>query len=394
MHTRVHKYKFIRIRPLEHFIDWLTVHQDYPEPLPILGDRACVWFDAVTNEYLHLTSPSYKHEGSFSTSIQIKVSGNRLTISGNPSRIDRQENLFGFKTIDDCILVYNRILLTYGLPPLTKCTKVWHGTPDKKGKFQTFTDGAVIQEIHITSNKSVGHRLEDDYIKGISTLSFRNSNPRLHANGKTCDWLTKAGKGGRLIYPSVYNKGFELRLHSLPKILRKFGADSDEYRYLLQVIEYCEQHGVCRFELKIKSEFLSRENCRYYGLFDTYIFKNLIKDFCALDGKLQVESMNIETITSRLIREGVCSDVRAANTTSLYAINWMHGHVYDLSKKQAQTHRARLRKIGIDIARPCDHSKFSLVNVVSTQTIFTRTLDVPEWYQLPAANSHLSLVRN
>lgn len=376
-----------------YFFDWLTVHQDYPHPLPLIGNRACVWFDATTDEYLQTTSPSYKHEGSFSTSIQIKVSGNRLTISGNPSRIDRQENLFGFKTMEECIAVYNRILLTYGLPPLTKCTRVWHGSPDKKGKFTTFTDGAVIHESHITSNKAVGKKLEDDYIKGISTLSFRNSIPRLHTNGKTCDWLTKTGKGGRLIYPSVYNKAFELRLHALPKILRKFGAESPEYAYLMQVIEYCELHGVVRFELKIKSEFLSRENCRYYGLFNESIFSNLITEFCSLDGKLQVEAMNLETIGERLLREGVVSDVRAANTTSLYAINWMHGRVYDLSKSQTQTHRARLRKIGIDIARPCDQTKFSLINVVSTQTIFIRTLEVPEWYQMPAANTQLSLVR-
>jgi len=382
-----------------YFIDWLTVHQDYHDPLPLIGDRACVWFDATTNEYLHTASPSFKHQGSFSTSIQIKVSGNRLTISGNPSRIDRQENLFGFATIEDCIRVYNRILLSYGLPPLTKCTRIWHGTPDKTGKFSTFSDGAVIQEIHITSNKSVGQKLEDDYIKGISTLSYRNSIPRLHTNGKTCDWLTKTGKGGRLIYPSVYNKAFELRLHALPKILRKFGPESLEYAYLMQVIEYCELHGVVRFELKIKSEFLSRENCRYYGLFDTTdycgedsLFTSLITEFCALDGKLQVEAMNLETIGERLLREGIVNDVRAANTTSLYAINWMHGRVYDLSKSQTQTHRARLRKIGIDIARPCDQTKFSLINVVSTQTIFTRTLEVPEWYQMPSANTQLSLV--
>lgn len=375
------------------FIDWLTVHQDYDKPLPFLGDRACVWFDAVTNEYLHVTSPSHKHEGSYSTSIQIRISGNRITISGNPSRIDRAENLFGFKTLEECIAVYNRILLSYGLPPFTKCTRVWHGSPDKHGKFMTFTDGAVIQEIHITSNKSVGKGLEDDYIKGISTLSFRNSIPRLHTNGKTADWLTKTGKGGRLVYPSVYNKAFELALHALPKTLRKYGADSPEYAYLQQVIAYCLEHGVVRFELKIKSEFLSRENLRFYGLFDNSAFEPLINDFCALDGKLQVEAMNLETIGSRLIREGVVNDVRAANTTSIYAINWMHGHVYDLSKKSIQTHRSRLRKIGIDIARPCDQTKFSLINVVSTQTIFTRTLDVPAWYQMPAANTQLQLVR-
>lgn len=379
---------------MDYFIDWLTVYQDYPFELPLLGNRGCLWFDVETQEHLRVSCPSHTHDGSFSTSIQIRVSGNRLTVSGNPSRIDRTDNLFGFKTLEECIAVYNRILLTYGLPPLSKCTRTWHTSCDKSGKSNVFTDGAVFQEIHITSNKSVGKGMEDDYLKGLSTLSYRNSIPRLHTNGKTADWLTKTGKGGRLIYPSVYNKAFELALHALPKILRKFGQDSAEYQYLSDVIRYCADEGVVRFELKIKSEFLARENCRFYGLFDIGAFALLNAEFCALDGKLQVESMNLETISERLMREGVCGNLKAANISTLYAIEWMHGKTFDLNKSRVKTHRARLRKIGIDIARPCDLTKFSMVNVVSTQTIFTRKLDVPAWYRMPAANTHLHLVES
>ncbi len=379
---------------MDYFIDWLTVHQDYPFELPLLGDRGCLWFDVHTHESLKISCPSHTHEGSFSTSIQIRVSGNRLTVSGNPSRIDRTDNLFGFKTLEECISVYNRILLTYGLPPLTKCTRTWRSTCDKSGKFNVFTDGAVFQEIHITSNKSVGKGMEDDYLKALSMLSFRNSIPRLHTNGKTADWLTKTGKGGRLVYPSVYNKAYELSIHALPKILRKSGQDSAEYKYLSDVIRYCADNGVIRFELKIKREFLARENCRFYGLFDICAFALLNSEFSGLDAKLQVESMNLETISDRLIREGVCDNRKAANISTLYALEWMHGKIFDLSKSQVKNHRARLRKIGIDIARPCDLTKFSIVNVVSTKTIFTRNLDIPSWYRMPSANTYLQLVKS
>jgi hypothetical protein len=374
------------------FIDWLNIHQDYPYELPIVGDRGCLWFDPTSDEVLAVTSPAFCHKGSFSTSIQIKVSGNRITIKGNPSRVNRIDNLFGFKTVDECIPVYNQILLSYGLPPLSRCTRAWQTQCDKSGKFSVFSDGAVITELHVTANKSVGEGNEDSYIKAISTLSYRNSIPRLHTNGKTADWLTKTGAGCRLIYPSVYNKAYELALHSLPKIRRMFGESSDQYRYLLDVIDYCRAAGVVRFELKLKSEFLSRERMRFWGLSDFSPLTHVFEDFYHLDNRLQVEAMNLETITETLLNSGVCPNRLSANTTTLYAIQWMHGEIFDLSKSAVKKHRARLRAIGIDIARPCDLTKFSLVNVVSTKTIFTRPLDIPAWYKLPSNDHCLEVV--
>ncbi len=387
------------------FIDWLTVHQDYPERLPLIGDRALLVLDVETGEELQTRCPTISHEGSYSTNIQIRISGNRLTVSGNPSRIDRLENLFGFTSIDQCIAVYNRILKTYGLPEFTKCTRVFYRYDAKSDALTESamrllklddtrkilsSDGAVITEIHITTNRAVGQGMEDDYLKGVSMLPYRNSVPRLHTNGKTCDWLTKTGKGGRLIYPSVYNKAYELELHALPKVKRKFGVDSPEWRYLVNIINYCNFHGVVRFEQKIKSEFLRRNNLNFYGLFDESSFRETHNEFLNIDQKLQVESMSLETITARLIREGICENTRAANVTTLYAIQWMHGHQFDFSKKQVQTHRARLRKIGIDIALKCDLTKFSLVNVRHSQTVEVKPLSMPDWYKKPQVN-HLQI---
>ena len=387
------------------FIDWLTVHQDYDFRLPLVGDRALIVLDTDTGEELQVKCPTISHEGSYSTNIQIRISGNRLTVSGNPSRIDRLENLFGFTSIDQCIAVYNRILKTYGLPEFTKCTKVFYRNDSSTDAITdsamrllklddsrrvACSDGAVLTEIHITTNRAVGQGSEDDYLRGLSMLPYRNSVPRLHTNGKTCDWLTKTGKGGRLIYPSVYNKAYELELHALPKVKRKFGVDSPEWRYLVNIINYCNFHGVVRFEQKIKSEFLRRNNLNFYGLFDESSFRQTHNEFLNIDQKLQVESMSLETITARLIREGICENTRAANVTTLYAIQWMHGHKFDFSKSQVKTHRARLRKIGIDIALKCDLTKFSLVNVRHSQTVEVKPLAMPDWYKKPHVN-HLQI---
>ncbi|MFQ1018192.1 phage/plasmid replication protein [Gilliamella sp. BG7] len=61
--------------------------------------------------------------------------------------------------------------------------------------------------------------------------------------------------------------------------------------------------------------------------------------------------MDFETVAEQLIRCGVVDTTRSANTTAMYALQWMHGQTFDFRKSQVQIHRARLRKIGIDIAQ-------------------------------------------
>lgn len=371
------------------FFDWLSVYQDHDHQLPLVSDRHFIAVDSLTGEDLGIRQDTLQHAGSFSTSINIRVSGNRVTVTGNPSRIDRSENLFGFSTVDQCIAVYNRILARYGLPPFTKATRVIH-VAGEGSKIRTITDGAVFTEIHITSNRTTGKGNADTYIKAISTLPYKNSIPRLHTNGKTCDWLTKAGKGGSLIYPSVYNKTFELELHALPKLKRTHGEDSPEYQYLKTVIDYCRENGVVRFEQKLKSAFLRRHNLRHYGLSNLNSLKTIHEEFLNLDTKLKVEHMTLESITQKLINYGICDSTRAANVTTLYAIQWMHGEQFDFNKSQVKTHRARLRKIGIDIAMPCDVTKFSLITVKEAKQITVGQLVAPTWYRKPVTN-HLQI---
>jgi hypothetical protein len=372
------------------FYDWLEVHQDFDFQLPLMGKRHFIAVDTATGADLGIKQEKFRHEGSFSTSISIHVSGNRITVKGNPSRINRQDNLFGFTTLDQCIAVYNQILTSYGLPNFTKCTKIYLLDQNSK-KVSKSSDGAVITEVHITSNKCTGQGNPQPYIRALCTQPYKNSLPRLHTNGQTCDWLTKLGNGSRLIYPSVYNKGYEIELHSFAKAKRKYGDRSPEVKYLYTLINYCNFYGVVRFEQKLKSEFLRRNNLCFYGLFDEALFKPIHQEFLNIDSKLQVNAMSYESITDKLMREHICENTRSANVTTLYAIQWMHGKKFDFNKTQVQTHRARLRKIGIDIAIPCDLTKFSLVNVrFNTEINVSPILPIPDWYQRAQVN-HLSL---
>jgi len=376
------------------FYDWVEVYQDFDFELPLVGDRAYQNIDVLTGEGGKLMQPGWQHEGSFCTSIRISISGNRLTVKGNPSRYGRLDNLFGLSTLDQCMDVYNKILRTLGLPEFTKCTQIWNFTDKVSGssKMQIMTDGAVFKEIHLTTNKGAGSGCSDDYIKGLSTLSYRNAIPRLHTNGKTVDWLSKKGNAS-LLYPSVYDKAHELLLHSAEKIKKKFGPKSDEYSYLSKVVDFCKTNGIVRFEQKIKGRLLTRLNARYWGLFDEQTaFSPLHKEFLSIDEKLQVTSMTIEGISERLLRLGIVETTRAANTTALYAIQWMHGQAFDLQKSQVQTHRSRLRKVGIDIGKPCNISQASPVYIRKAKEVTVSDVAAPDWYRAASAQPHLKLV--
>jgi len=374
------------------FIDGLKVVQDFPiEQIPLEYRECYVKVDLETGKLSDKTqerSHSFRYEGSHSTSLGIRIRSGRVEVDGNPSRINRLDNLFGYTAIDQCINVYNSILSELHLPIFTKCTKVFHRqSPDGK-KSQRVADGAIIQEIHLTTNRTTGKGNQLDYIKGIATQKYRNSNPNLHSNGCSVDWRSKLNNT-KLIYPTVYDKANELELHAFPKIKRKYGTDSKEYMYIKQVRDYCLNNGVVRFEQKVKTEYLRRNDLCFYGLIDFKKLQDLHKDFLQIDQRLKVNAMTLENITEQLINNNICGTTRAANTTAFYAYQWMHGSKMDLTKTQTRTHRARLRKIGIDIGIPCDISRFSPIRVKNITEVQVDDLVVPQWYDRPKTQLRL-----
>lgn len=363
------------------FLDWLTIYQDHAFDLPVIGDESCHVISHSKNRVTRSSQPVFTHKGSYCTAIQIKISGNRVTMSGNPSRVGRQDNLFGYSSLDDCVTVFNDILALYGLPPFTKGTQYMVAGHTDEPRIET--DGAKITRIDLTTNFSVGQGNEVDYLRGLGQLPYKYSIPNLYANGKTVDWLSKAGKGSQLIYACVYNKVHDLQEKTLPKVKRAFGAESPEYKYLLDLIEYCRKHGVVRWEQKFKSKFLRDNALNHYGHINWEIFRAEHEAFLNIQNLLKVEAMTLEHVAEKLISEGVVDNTKAANTTAFYAFQWMHGRTFDCKKSQEQTHRARLRKIGIDIAHPCDLTKFSPVFIKEIRQVNVCPLQVPSWYQRP-----------
>lgn len=364
------------------FFDWLEMYQDHDVEI---APREGTFFevDAITGEYRRMKQPTINHKGSFSTSIQIRVSGSRVWVGGNPSKWNRADNLFGHTCLDSAVRVFNHILLTLGFPPFTKGTRRLHKQLPDGEKVQVCSDGATFTRIDITENRMTGQGNTLAYIKAVSTQHYRHMIPQLYTNGRTADWKSKMGNA-RHIYPTIYDKANEIDLHDLPKIARAYGENSPEFQYLKSVRDYCYASGVVRFEQKLKSEFLRKLDCCFWGLFNPSKLKAIHSEFLAIDERLQVTAMTYENISERLTRLGIVDSTKAALTTAQYAMQWMHGTEFDLSKSAVKIHRARLRKIGIDIGRPCDISRHSPVYIRKAQEIKVSSLPVPDWYQLPS----------
>ncbi|MCQ3006409.1 phage/plasmid replication protein [Pseudomonas savastanoi] len=369
------------------FYDWLTVSQEHDHDLPLVCDTFFMSVDAITGDVLSTTQRKVKHQASFSTSVFIHVIGRTVRVHGNPSRVGRLDNLFGFSTIDQCITVFNQLLAERGLPPFTRCTRTYI-RDGKSGGFSgdLVADGAVIHRIDMTTNISVGFGNEPLYIKSLSSQRIGHSIGFLYPNGKTCTWTPEGnGKGGRLEYRKAYCKATELSKKLLPRILRDFGPTSAEYEYVCKVRDYCVENGVVRMEQELKAEYLKRKGLAFWGLFDENLLQAKHNEFLSVDQKLQVSAMDITTIADELLNRGYVRSRQSANSTASVAFLWMQGQPLGIKQRQFDEHASRLNKIGINIRNECDHSKFSPVIIKQVREINKTVLHIPDgnWYRKP-----------
>lgn len=57
--------------------------------------------------------------------------------------------------------------------------------------------------------------------------------------------------------------------------------------------------------------------------------------------------------------------------------------LFDFNKRHIQQYRARLRKIGIDIAQRCNLAKFSQISVREIRQVTVSDCPIPDWYKMP-----------
>jgi hypothetical protein len=373
------------------FIDWLKVSQEFDYDLPVVCDIVTKTIDTITGEVLSSRQPRFQHEGSHSSRVNIQIQGRKITIDGNPSRLNRHDNLWGFETVEQCIAVYNDLLSQYGLPAFTKCSRfeIRQGESGAKSS-QLWADGCCIHRIDLTTNIAVGKGNETAYLRALATQRIGHSIGRLFPNGKSVDWTTSgSGKGARLQYRKAYDKSFEMFDKHLPKVKRAFGDHSAEFKYSQDIYQYALEIGIVRLEQELKSEYLSREKLCFWGLFDEGKYFALHTEFLSVDERLKVTKMDMVSIAQQLLLEKVVDSTRAANLTASYALLWMHGQEIVCSQRSFETHAARLNRIGINIRNTCDLTTCSTVFIREMREINpVKGIAPPSWYKRP---THLKL---
>lgn len=381
------------------FIDKLCVSQDHtPENndgvLPMLGEHIYYRVNLKTGQSTEHVQ-DLKHEGSYSSVLLVKCNGHNVSVYGNPSRWNRIDNLYGLKTLDECIAVYNHILEGLGLPPFTKC-KHFNFKQSQNGKatHDKHYDGAIIKHIDFTRNLAVGLGNEQAYLKGLSTQSIGKSVPPfLYPDENTVEWYganMQKLKGSTIRYIKVYAKTSDL-LRNQRKLCK--GVTDEDYQYFDDLLQFTVTNGVIREEHSFKREYLKRNNLCAYGLFKETDFLDELQVITNIRKRLEVNNMKYETVAQQLLDQGICTNTQSANATQNYYSMWLHGQYMDKTKKQFRVHKSRLLQLGIDISIKLDITRAPL-RLKEAQIIEVREIAAPDWYKHPVVpeSSYLRLV--
>ncbi len=364
------------------FIDQLFIQQDYPEGgLPLVGKHVIEKLDMETGEKLPPSVNQKRLEGSFSTKLTIRCDGTRVRVEGNPSRWQRMDNLFGLKTLDECVQVYNHVLAQYDLPPFTKNTRLNHRQTSESKSSSLIGDGAEITSIDWTRNHELGEGNEQSFIRGMSSMQIgRARKPKLYPNGMTCNW----GEASTWIMSKLYCKAFELKEHLKKSKRKKDGVTEEQLQYIDQLIAYCELHGVVREEHSLRQTLLKRHNLQFYGLVTEQDFFTYTNDIEKAMNTAQITHDEHVSIADQLLQSGAVDTLRKANTTMSYFTMWQHGVDLrsHLNRSQFYEHKARLKHIGIDIGQQFDVSRMC-PTLKRSEVLEVKPLSVPDWYQLP-----------
>ncbi len=379
------------------FIDKLCVTQDHTpingELLPFLAQHRYIKLDLQTGlETEHYDN--LKHEGSYSSSLTIKCNGYKVEVSGNPSRWQRIDNLFGYTTFDECIAVYNKILEGFGLPVFTKCTNFsFRQSAKGQGTHDKIYNGAIITHIDFTRNLSVGQGREKTYLKGLSTQSIGRSIPAfLYPDECTVEWYgahMQKMTGSTYRYIKVYVKTSDL-LRNQKKNLK--GGAFEDHQYFDDLLKFTSENGVIREEHSFKREYLKRHDLHAYGLVKEADFKTELETITNIRKRLEVSDMELETVGDRLIAAGICKTRLSANSTEFYYSKWLYGQYIDKTTSHFRKHKSRLLQLGIDISIKLDISRAPM-RFKNVEVIEVRPLAAPSWYRHPVVpQNHLRLV--
>lgn len=334
------------------FIDWLTVSQTHLEKIPVHGKEIILRAVIESGEVKSETITGIKYEGSFSSSLIVRSDGARVTVSGNPSRLNRPHNLCGLRSLDACIELYNSVLKTLGLPPFYDS-----GTYGTTSNGQLFVDRPSISRIDLTQNYIVGENNVKPVISWLATQKYQRSVGHVYGDGCTVDW----SRGSKMVYFKYYDKARELELH-------------DKDKKHIDLIKFLRSVGLLRFEVSLKSNKLKKlglDNPKSWTpekmdeLADHYQFHKRVSG--TRNSLIEIADTLIELGYNRTLSHRCMSAALAWAS----GVNFIPGETH--SKSAFYRLRKPLLDVGIDISLPSN---------ISTLPITVREIEIKE-FELP-----------
>lgn len=325
------------------FIDYLTIRQDYPEGgLPVLNGGKVIRIDS-DGQVEYCLDARAGLEGSYDSRVEIRSDGYRVEFTGNISRYNRRDNLFGYRW-EETIRRVNELLNLYSLPPFTS------------GKLYRFADtgwvwtGARVSRIDVTCNYSSGS-LEalDVVLKSLAGQHVGRQKGTLTVDGATVEY----GRGSKYVYGKCYAKHVELHHHRR----RKSGSHVDQ-----EVIDFCKDQGVLREEFTLKSRFLTQNCMAYLGAIDQDL---LVSVYLARSQFRRFNDMKYENF-----------DDLPRHLRATY-VSWQHGFPQGIHRATFYRHRKKLLAYGIDISVPSNVK----ILPVRIRTVDVAALEAPDWYR-------------
>ncbi|MFY9327493.1 MAG: phage/plasmid replication protein [Georgfuchsia sp.] len=326
------------------FVDWVTLRQDHgADGCPVINGGQFFSRDE-SGEIDWMVDKRAGFEGSFDSRCDLRSDGATVEFSGNISRFNRRDNLFGYDW-PETIRRINQLLNLYSIPPFTS------------GKLYRFADhgwtwtGARVSRIDITMNRATFSAENASVV--LSQLAGQHvgrQKGRLSVDGSTVEY----GRGSKYVYGKCYSKYAEFINHRR----KKSGRHVDE-----EVIEFAQRMGVLREEFTLKSRFLTQNQLCYLGqithdaLVEVFMHRTQFKRFD------QIEHDSFSDLPRRL------------KTT--YA-SWKLGMPHGLAERTYFRHRRELLKYGIDISVPCNGQLLP----IRIKVIDVAALEAPDWYRV------------
>jgi hypothetical protein len=347
-------------------VDWLGIVEEGIPDLPDFGEHGLLVLDLETGDVLSNTCTSGAYEGSFSTRAVVKAFGGRLYWSGNPARIDRLDNVFGFSLSDSFELV-QKTLDRLGLP---RFRVGGSRAQSVRSDGLILGAGARYTRIDVTRNFSTG--------SAASASVFRSACYGSRIQGRSCKPSQTGGSWGRSQYRqlTIYEKGPELAAHTR----KRAGMSPEDWAYREALAAWATDNGLIRVELRVGGEFLRQTGTALVGILDHESLESLATDYWS---KLRVgATVDMRDVFIDALEQGFTP--RRASVIRDVVMAWYMGQ--DVRQGRSLATLYRLRK---DVAMVAGVDIFSEVSVTALTRVRREVVlsdpHVPAWYHLSHA---------